>query len=55
MRGHSLVELTEHDNSAADIRYDGMYRHNICIAAFIIDNVYLYRCSHTYMMHIIQQ
>ena len=36
MRGHSLVELTEHDDSAADIMVQ--YIHslvNICTAAFI--------------------
>ena len=33
MRGHSLVELTEHDNSAADIIVHSMYIH-ICTAAF---------------------
>ena len=43
MRGHSLVELTEHDDSAADIILHSMYRAiHICTAAFILHNVYRY-------------
>ena len=38
MRGHSLVELTEHDDSAADII---LFRAiHICTAAFIVHYVY---------------
>ena len=48
MRGESLVELTEHDDSAADdAMVHGMYLLYICTAAFIVHNMYLYRCSHT--------
>ena len=39
MRGHSLVELTEHENSAADIIIHSMYIY-ICTAALIVHNVY---------------
>ena len=35
MREHSLVELTEHDDSAANINVHSMYIH-ICTAAFIV-------------------
>ena len=34
------MELTGHDNSAADIIY-------ICTAAFIVHNMYRYCCIHT--------
>ena len=40
MRGHSLVELTEHDNSDVDIIV--LYLH-IRTAAFIVHNLYRYR------------
>ena len=43
MREHSLVELTEHDDSAANIivHFNSMY--NICTAAFIVHiSVYRY-------------
>ena len=41
MRGHSLVELTEHDDSAADIILHSICRAiHICTAAFIVHNVY---------------
>ena len=39
MREHSLVELTEHDDSAADIISHNIH---ICTAAFIVHNVYRY-------------
>ena len=39
MRGNSLVELTEHDNSATDIMVHSMYM-CVCTAAFILHNVY---------------
>ena len=34
MRGHSLVELTEHD-SAANITVHSMYTYTVCTAAFV--------------------
>ena len=40
MRGHSLVELTEHDNSDVDIIV--LYLH-IRTAAFMVHNLYRYR------------
>ena len=44
MRGHSLVELTEHDDSTADdiIVHSMLCRaiHNIYTAAFIVHNMY---------------
>ena len=41
MPGHSLVELTEHDDSAADIILHSVYRtRHICFAAFLVHNVY---------------
>ena len=40
MRGHSLVELTEHDDSAADIVLHSNRTIHICTAAFIVHNVY---------------
>ena len=39
MREHSLVELTEHDDSAADIVSHNIH---ICTATFIVHNVYRY-------------
>ena len=39
MHGHSFVELTEHDISAADIIVHSMYMH-ICTAAFLVHNLY---------------
>ena len=48
MRGFSLVELTGHDNNAADI----MVRMYIYTAAFMVINMYRYCCFHTYIMHI---
>ena len=41
MREHSLVDLTEHDDSAANIIVPGMYIH-ICTAAFIV-HISVYR------------
>ena len=41
MREHSLVELTEHDDSATNIMVHSMYTYiYICIAAFIVHSVY---------------
>ena len=41
MREHSLVELTEHDDSAANIMVHSMYTYmQICTAAFIGHSVY---------------
>ena len=42
MRGHSLVELTELDDSAADIILHSMCGRaiHICTASFIVHNVY---------------
>ena len=42
MRGHSLVELTERDDSAADIILHVYRAIHICTAAFIVHNVYRY-------------
>ena len=42
MREHSLVELTEHDDSAANIIVHSMYTVHICIAAFIV-HISVYR------------
>ena len=39
MRGHSLVELTEHDDSVADIIVHSMYMF-VSTAKFIVHNVY---------------
>ena len=41
MREHSLVELTEHDDSAANIIVHSMYTY-ICTAAFIV-HISVYR------------
>ena len=38
MRGHLLVVLTEHDNSAGDIMVHRMYIHT-CTTAFMVHNV----------------
>ena len=43
MRGHSLIELTEHDNSATDIMVLYIVCTYVCIAEFIVHNVYRYR------------
>ena len=41
MREHSLVELTEHDDSAADIiLHSRAMDIHVCTAAFIVHNVY---------------
>ena len=43
MREHSLVELTEHDDSAANIIVHSMYQGiHICTAAFIV-HISVYR------------
>ena len=42
MREHSLVELTEHDDSAANIIVHSMYTYNMCTAAFIV-HISVYR------------
>ena len=42
MREHSLVELTEHDDSAANTIVHSMYCIHICTAAFIV-HISVYR------------
>ena len=46
--GHSLVDLTEHDESAADTMV--LYVLQYC-TAFIVRNDDRYRCGHTYTYH----